>query len=134
LKALQFIRNNITSAALEGCNSQFFRNIVIMQLSYNVLDDKFFEYLYNMHTRLDLLQMLLFNSNDLTDKGMEFLCKLDMPQLLYLNIKSTNLSMKGYINFFERNISSLFVVEMDVEEIDSKVLEEYRSKIDFFLV
>lgn len=55
---------------LEGCHSQFFRSIVSLDISTNVLDDRFFEDLYQLQPKLDSLQVLFISRNDISDKGI----------------------------------------------------------------
>lgn len=55
---------------LEGCHSQFFRSIVLLDISTNVLDDRFFEDLYQLQPKLDSLQVLFISRNDISDKGI----------------------------------------------------------------
>ena len=70
LRSLGVSRNNFTSKMLEGCHSQFFRSIVSLDISTNVLDDRFFEDLYQLQPKLDSLQVLFISRNDISDKGI----------------------------------------------------------------
>lgn len=131
LSSLVFARNNITSAALQGCHSRLFRSLKSLRLDNNVLDDQFLKDLLELQPSLDNLKVLGLNFNDISDSGMELLCKMKLPRLVHLLLKGTNLTTKGLVTFSKLSISSLQTFYIDLENVDPKVLEEIHTKVKF---